>query len=90
MEDYRQWIEAVAANNCQLSVFRLMYIDDEVIIKKEDDSKWRVILPACKNYERYVSKCVSERLKESSALTSLWVKADEYGVQDYEGSIYQL
>lgn len=90
MEDYRQWIEAVAANNCQLSVFRLMYIDDEVIIKKEDDSKWRVILPACKNYERYVSKCVSERLKESSALTSLWVKADENGVHDYEGSIYQL
>jgi len=90
MEDYRQWIDAVAANNSQLSVFRLMYIDDEVIISKGDNSRWRVILPACENYERYVSKWVSERLKESSALTSLWVEADENGVYDYEGSIYQL
>jgi hypothetical protein len=32
----------------------------------------------------------SKVLKESSALTSLWVEADENGVYDYEGSIYQL
>lgn len=90
MEDYRQWIEVVAANNSKLSVFRLMYIDDEVIIQKEDDSKWKIILPACENYERYVWDYVPERLKKAYAITSFWIKADENGVYDYEGSIFQL
>jgi len=89
MEDYRNWIEEVAEKNCQLSVYSLMYMDDEVIIKKEDDSRWRIILPACENYEWYVSNMVPERLKKAYALTSLWIEADENGVYDYEGSIMQ-
>jgi hypothetical protein len=89
MEDYRQWIELFAANNCQLAVYGLMYIDDEVIIRKEGDSKWNIILPACEHYERYVSNWVPERLKKAYALTSLWIKADENGVHDYEGSIWK-
>ncbi len=90
MEDYRQWIELVAANNSQLAVYGLMYIDDEVIIRKEGDSKWNIILPACEDYERYVSNWVPERLKKADALTSYWIKADENGVHDYEGSIMQI
>ena len=89
MKDYREWLEGVAEKNCQLSVYSLMYMDDEVIIKKEDDSRWRIILPACENYEWYVSNMVPERLKKAYALTSLWIEADENGVYDYEGSIMQ-
>ena len=89
IEDYRQWIEKVAAPNCQLAVYGLMYIDDEPIIRKEDDSRWRIILPACENYERYVANYVPERLKKAFAHTSLWIKADENGVYDYEDSLWQ-
>ena len=90
MEDYRQWIEEVAANNCQLSVFRLMYIDDEVSIKKEGTSRWKILLPASKNYKLYVADWAIQRLEKAGALTSLWVEADENGVYDYEGSVLQL
>ena len=89
MEDYRQWIEEKAANNCQLSFATLMYIDDEVIIKKEENSRWRIILPACENFEWYVPNYVPERLKKAYALTSLWVEADENGIHDHENSLMQ-
>lgn len=89
MEDYRQWIEEKAENNCQLSVFRLMYIDDDVIIRKSDDSRWTITLPACENYKLYVADWVPERLKKAYALTSLWVEADENGIYNHEDSIMQ-
>ena len=90
MEDYRQWIEKKAEGNCQLSFVPLMYIDDEVIIKKEDNSRWKIILPACENYEMYVADWALTRLKKAYALTSLWIDIDENGVYDYEGSLWQV
>ena len=89
MDDYRQWLDAVAASNCQLSVYSLMYMDDEVIIKKESDSRWRIILPASKNYELYVDNWAPKRLKKAYALTSLWIEADENRIYDYEDSLQQ-
>ena len=89
MGDYRQWLDEVAANNCQLSVYSLMYMDDEVIIKKEGDSRWRIILPASKNYELYVDNWAPKRLKKAYALTSLWIEADENRIYDYEDSLQQ-
>lgn len=89
MEDYRQWIEKKAEDNCQLSFVPLMYIDDEVIIKKEDKSRWRIILPACENYKLYVADWALTRLEKAYALTSLWIDIDEGGVNDYEGSLWQ-
>jgi len=89
MEDYRQWIEEKAANNCQLSFATLMYIDDEVIIKKEENSRWRIILPACENYRLYVADWAHKRLEKAYALTSLWIDADENGIHDHENSLIQ-
>ncbi len=89
MEDYRERLGEVAASNCQLSVFSLMYMDDEVVIKKEGDSKWRIILPACENYRLYVADWALKRLEKAYALTSLWIDADENGIHDYENSLMQ-
>lgn len=89
MEDYRQWIEEKAANNCQLSFATLMYIDDGVIIKKEENSRWRIILPACENYRLYVADWALKRLEKAHALTSLWIEADENGIYDHENSLIQ-
>ena len=89
MEDYREWIGKASASNCQLSVYSLMYMDDEVIIKKEDDSRWRITLPACDNYERYVADWALKRLKKAYALTSLWINADENRIYDHENSLIQ-
>lgn len=89
MEDYRQWIEEKAANNCQLSFATLMYIDDEVIIKKEENSRWRIILPACENYRLYVADWAHKRLEKAYALTSLWIDSDENGIHDHENSLIQ-
>ncbi len=89
MEDYRQWIEEKATNNCQLSFATLMYIDDEVIIKKEENSRWRITLPACENYRLYVADWALKRLEKAYALTSLWIDADENGIHDYENSLMQ-
>lgn len=92
MKDYRCFLSEIAAKHHELNHFRLMYFDDdEVSIKRESDTRWIVSLPACENYQRLLQgDWVKGQLEKSNVCTSMWIDADEHGVIDYQGSVYQL